>query len=285
MFGLFNKKENMKEEKNNPEYLVLVDKWDAFLKKIDSRFNESLVHAEEAIMDNLVESDYDMLPTERAWGGIKSQLQDLSKKIEKTFKKNVKPQMLAYVERGDIIDQDQKGTLLGDSFYTRIERFEIILEGKIAQKFYNHAIQFLNEDFQCSQCSAKLEVKKDIFRSHYVSCDYCNTVNTFTPNDKIAEIRWVIENIAKYKALGEWDQKIKAHKACKNIPSLSEKEDKTDLKIAYDYWEVKEKDFWTKYFTERAAFLPEYEESIEHDVDVKMKLFFYDDRERSDLNY
>ncbi|MBJ2175698.1 hypothetical protein JBL43_15705 [Aureibaculum sp. A20] len=284
MFGLFKKdKEEESDGTQNPEFIELVLKWDSFLLKIETRFNESLNHAEEAVMDNLLESDYDMSKTMRAWSGIKSQISGLSDKIETTFDDKVEPQMLAYVERWDLIDQDQKGVQLAESFYPRIERFEIELEGNVSQKFYNHAIAFLNEDFHCTQCSGKLEVKKDIFRSHYVSCGYCNTVNTFVPNDKIAEIRWVVENIAKHKAIKEWDEKIVAHNKCKSFRSLSKGDDKTKLAKAYDVWEIKEKAFWTKYFTERASFLPEYEETIEHDVSVKMDLYFYDDKKRSDL--
>ena len=161
--------------------------------------------------------------------------------------------MLEYVEEWDIIDQNTKATDLEEKLRKKINRFEIILEGKVAQKFYDHAIQFLNEDFHCTQCSGKLEVKKDIFRSHYVGCDYCNTTNTFTPNDKIAEIRWVVDNIAKHKALKEREEADEAREACKSIRSLEEGDDKTELIKAYDNWEVKEKAFFTKYFTERAS--------------------------------
>ncbi|HHC78346.1 MAG TPA: hypothetical protein ENK46_00580, partial [Flavobacteriia bacterium] len=195
MFGLSKKK----EKNEHPEYLKLVEKWDTFLAKMNTRFEESLVNAEEALLDNLVESNYDMVSSMQAWSGIKSQLQSLSDKIEDTFDNTVKPQMLEYKEEWDILDEGQKGIAMGESFYERIDRYQVLLEGKIAQRFYNHAVQFLNEDFKCTQCSAKLEIKKDIFRSHYVSCDYCNTVNTFTPNDKIAQIRWVVDKIVELK--------------------------------------------------------------------------------------
>ncbi len=281
MFGLGNKKE--KDETQHPEYLALVAKWDSFLEKIEARFNESLAPAEEAVLDNLEEGNYDMISNMKAWSGIKAQLLKLEDKIEITFDDKVGPQMLDYVERWDLIDQDQKGIQLRESFRPRIERFEIILEGKVAQRFFDHAIQFLNEDFHCTQCSGKLEVKKDIFRSHYVGCDYCNTTNTFTPNNKIAEIRWVVDNIAKHKALSEWGEKKKAREACKSMRSLAEDEDKTELSNAYDIWEVKEKAFWTKYFTERAAYVSDYKETIAHDIEVKMEWAFYDDKKRSDL--
>jgi len=281
MFG-FGKKEE-KDETQNPEYLALVAKWDSFLEKIEARFNESLAPAEEAVLDQLEEGNYDMVSNMTAWSGIKSQLLQLEDKIETTFDDKVGPQMSEYVERWNLIDQDQKGIALRESFRPKIERFEIMLEGKVAQRFYNHAIQFLNEDFHCTQCSGKLEIKKDIFRSHYVGCDYCNTTNTFTPNDKIAEIRWVVDDIAKHKALKEWDEKESARKACKSMRSLSEDEDKTELAAAYDTWEAKEKAFWTKYFTERASYVSDYKDTIAHDVEVKMNWAFYDDKKRSDL--
>ena len=44
MFG-FSKKDSKEERKNQPEYLALVEKWDTFLAKMETRFNESLVHA------------------------------------------------------------------------------------------------------------------------------------------------------------------------------------------------------------------------------------------------
>ena len=281
MFG-FGKKEE-KEETQNPEFLALIAKWDSFLEKIETRFTESLAPAEEAVLDQLEEGNYDMVSNMTAWSGIKSQLLKLEDKIETTFDEKVGPQMLEYIERWDLIDQDQKGVKLRESFRPRIERFEIILEGKVAQRFYNHAIQFLNEDFHCTQCSGKLEIKKDIFRTHYVGCDYCNTTNTFTPNNKITEIRWVVDNIAKHKALKEWDEKEKAREDCKSIRSPRDEDSKTELANAYDLWEEKEKAFWTTYFTERATYVSDYKDTIVYDVEVKMEWAFYDDKKRSEL--
>lgn len=283
MFGVFNKKED-KPEEEHPEFLVLVEKWDTFLEKINTRFEESIEYAEEAVMENLVESDFDILPTTRAWQGMKSQLMGISEKIDKTFDEKVKPQMQVYKEEWELLDQDKKGIVLRESIYTRIERNERLIEGKVAQKFYDHAIQLLNNDFNCTQCSAKLEVKKDLFRSHYVSCNYCNTVNTFTPNTKIAEIRgFAVDNIAKYKAMQEWDNYIKAQSTFHEIRPPSENDDRTTYITGFKKREDTERNYWTKYFTERSALLPEYEETIEHDVNVKMK-HFYEERKR-ELNF
>jgi len=284
MFGLFKNKEKEKEEVH-PEFLALIAKWDTFLEKIETRFNESLANAEVAILDNLEESDYDMSANMTAWSGIKAQIDGLSDKIENTFDEKVGPKMEVYADRGEVIDQDQKGIDLRESFGDRIERFEIILEGKVAKAFYDHAIAFLQEEFQCTQCSGTLDMKKDIFRSHYVSCGYCNTVNTITPKDKIIEIRWIVDNIAKHHAIKEWDEKMAAYNEAISMRSFDEGDDLTPLKLAYEKWEQAELAFWTKYFTERSTFVSEFEETIAHDVDVKMKWAFYDARKRSELNY
>ncbi len=276
MFGISKKK---KEENEHPEYQKLVAKWDTFLAKMDTRFEESLLNAEEALLENLDESNFNMTSSMQAWSGIKAQLQNLSDKIEDTFDNKVKPQMLAYKEEWDIIDEGQKGILLGESFYRRIERFQVLLEGKIAQRFYNHAVQLLNNDFHCTQCSAKLEVRKDIFRSHYVSCNYCNTVNTFTPNSKINELQYVVENIAKMKAIDEWDAMLKAQNELSEIREPAEGEDNTEYIEGYKKRENAEKKYWAKYFKERYAFLPQYETAYEHDIAVKMK-YFYEERQQ-----
>lgn len=283
MFGLFsNKKEGNKKE--NPEFLKLVEKWNTFLNKMETRFNESLVNAKEALLDNLEESNYDINPTLTAWQGIKSQLMAMGNKIDTTFDEKVLPQMLEYKEHHELLDQSIKATQLREGvIFKKLDLFEIEIEGEISHRFYLHAVNFLNENFNCTQCSAKLEVRKDIFRPHYVTCDYCNTVNTFTPNDKISQIRWVINNIAKYNCIAEWQAMENAEEAYKELRSWSEGEDISQHKIKIKNWEGSLRMFWTKYFTLRSEFLPEYAETITHDTDIKMKRF-YEQRKR-DLNY
>ncbi|HHH49632.1 MAG TPA: hypothetical protein ENK52_01490 [Saprospiraceae bacterium] len=281
MFGLFsNKKEKKQEKQDHPEFLKLVEKWDAFLYKMETRFKESLVNAKEALFENLEESDYDINPTMLAWQGIKSQLMAMSDKVDATFDDKVLPQMLEYKEHYELLDEGAKGThLREDIIFKQIDRFEIELEGEISTRFYNHAVSFLNGDFRCTQCGGKIEVRKDIFHSHYVSCDYCNTVNTFTPSDKIAQIRWVVDNIAKLKALNEWEAMQNAENEFGDLQPPSEGQDNRAYVKAFEKREQTTRTFWKKYFTERAVYLPEYTETIEHDTDVKMK-WFYEERKR-----
>ena len=282
--GFFSKKKEDKPKQEHPEFLKLVEKWDAFLSKIETRFNESLVNAEEALFENLVESDYDLNPTMTAWQSIKSQLNGLGDKVDSTFDEKVLPQMLHYKEHYDLLDQGAKGTHLRESvIFKKVDRFEIVLEGKISSLFYKHAVKHLNEDFNCTQCSAKIELRKDVFHAHHVSCEYCNTVNTFTPNDKISAIRWVVDNIAKYEAIAAWDLMDQEKAIFSNFRPPNEGQDNTEYIALYKKREDTKRAFWTSYFSKRSAYLPKYKETIEHDVDNKMK-WFYEERKR-DLGF
>ncbi len=257
------------------KYRELVKRWDNFLDKINRRFEESLGHAKEAVLSDLEESDYDMGQVTVAWSGIKAQLQNLSDKIEKTYENEVKPQMLQYKREHEILNEYRKGVILSESFYPRTERFQIELEGEIGMIFYRHAIKFLDENFKCTQCGAQLKVKKDIFRSQYISCNYCNTVNTFKPHAKVSEIRgFAINNIVKYHCLAEYDEMIKARQEFNELRMPAEQEDKTELLKAFEKREKTERAYWMKYFIECSKLLPEYVDRIEKDVANKMEYFY-----------
>ena len=58
----------------NEEKKELIKRWDDFLSKITTRFRESLTHAEEACLEQLVTTDYDYENVMISWGGIKIQI-------------------------------------------------------------------------------------------------------------------------------------------------------------------------------------------------------------------
>ena len=51
--GFFSRRKEEIPKQDHPEFIALVERWDAFLEKMKSRFFESLVNAEEALLDNL----------------------------------------------------------------------------------------------------------------------------------------------------------------------------------------------------------------------------------------
>ncbi|RKR13512.1 hypothetical protein CLV91_2234 [Maribacter vaceletii] len=222
----------------------LIQRWDSFLQKIEQRFNESLAHAKEACHEQLVETDYEYETAMRSWSGMKAQINDLIEKIGAVWDTKVQPEMEAL---GDFhYDENDKGYDLRHKLIYALESFQRKLEGELSQKFYDHAIQIANKKSKCSQCDARIEVKKDIFRAQYITCGYCNAVNTIEPETKFMKIGWgIVDNIVAIICQPEYEimnQKVDELQALRK----SERGDKHWVdyeKAYYSYWE--------KYFNER----------------------------------
>ena len=272
MFGLF--KNNDTPEQDNSQKNELIQRWDGFLAKIEARFNESLQHAEAACLEQLEDTDYDYYTVIRSWSAMKAQIFNIIKKIDTTWQDKVEPQMR---EIGDFwIDQSFKAGALNDKLHYQLQRYQTILEGKLSQKYYNHAIQIANQNFQCTQCHAELQIKKDLFRAQYVSCGYCQAVNTFEPETKFAQIGWnIIDNMVALECLPLYDnmqqsiQAIHDAKAAKNTDSDS-------------LWSAYKNAYFTYYdtfFKKRIAL--KSDEAERYDDDMKRKQREYTDYENT----
>ncbi|KPM32540.1 Hypothetical protein I595_958 [Croceitalea dokdonensis DOKDO 023] len=244
----------------------LINRWDAFLKKIEARFSESLQHAEAACLEQLVETDHDYETVYRSWQGMKAQIHELIQKIDAVWHGKVRPEMQAV---GDFYNEEgYKASDTNDRLIDELFRFERILEGKLSQQFYDHAIQIANKKASCSQCDADLEIKKDIFRAQYITCGYCNAVNTVEPETKFIKIGWgIIDNIAALKAQPEYDAMEKAS----DTLSKQRKTERDD-----SHWSAYENAYyayWEKYFNERIKLNSDAKERYEADMQRKRTEF------------
>lgn len=243
----------------------LIQRWNRFLWQIETRYNESLAHAEKACIEQMQDTKYDYDTVFRTWQGIKAQIFKLIEKIDEVWQEKVEEEMRA---EGDFwIHESFKGHALNDKLYSDLERFQMILEGKLSKIFYNHAIIIAEQNFVCSQCNAPLEVQKKIFRSQYVSCHYCNAVNTFEPETKFTEIAGsVVNNIAALNCLKEYDRWREAQKLFEQERTENKKDSITKFRKAYfEYYE--------KYFQERILLQPDLKLRLEEDKRRKKQEF------------
>lgn len=247
----------------------LVQRWDGFLKKIENRFNESLQHAEEASIALLQESGYDYNQTMQAFAGMRGQIQHLIRKIDDTWTNQVRPEMEAVFESTGWVDEGQKAGELSGRLWDKLRHFETVLEGTLSKKYYDYAIQIIDKDFNCTQCNAKLQVIKTIFRSQYITCDYCDTVNTFEPATQYAHLGWgIVDNMVKKQLL---DEKIALDDSYNTIKAQAQfsqdaEQDWIDYKNQYIA-------YYKKYFTERIQLNSELQNSFEDDMQRKLKEF------------
>jgi len=243
----------------------LKQRWDTFLKKIDTRFKESLAHAEEACQEQLVETDYDYETVYRSWNGMKAQIYELIAKIDTVWHSKVRPEMKAI---GDFyINEGFKASDTNDRLTEELFTFQRQLEGKLSQQFYDHAIQIANKKASCSQCDAELEIKKDIFRAQYITCKFCNTVNTIEPETKFMKIGWgIIDNIAAIKTQNEYEAMNKATDAISSYRGQAPASYWLTYENAYNV-------YWSSYFKERIKLSSDAIERYESDMQRKRKEF------------
>jgi len=253
----------------------LIARWDSFLKKIEARFNESLKQAEEACLSQLVETDYDYFTVQKTWMGIKSQIYNLIQKIDTTWHDKVEPEMRAL---GDFwTDESFKASELNDKLSIELDTFQTLLEGKIAKAFYDHAITISNKDFSCTQCNAKLEIVKDLFRSQYLTCQYCQAVNTFEPETKYLQIGWgIIESIIKVECLPEYEVMEKALEAIHQLRHPVK--DKALEETLWQNYKMLYFDYHRKFFKRRIEM--KSDEEKRYDEDMKRKELEFNEYEQ-----
>ena len=263
-----------KKPKQYKEVIMLVERWDAFLKKIEERFKESLKMAEETILEEMKTSNYDVMPTMNAWIAMKSQISTLIDKIEKTWYDKVEQSFSDLkVDYNDYIEEYKSHQEVESRLNAQLEREGKKIEGKLAYAFYDHAKALMDKTFLCTQCGSPLKLNKNIFRSQYVACSSCNTVNTFEPETKIGEIEaFAIHKIVDYETINEWDMMTKAWnnlKSYRGVPPLT-------------YWDNLEdaiRTYWTANLKERIQYQPEYEATFDKDLAYKM-LHFYKEKQK-----
>lgn len=231
----------------------LIARWDAFLAKMRDRFNEAILYAQQAVLEELEDNNYDYYGAYRVLQGARSQIyNDLMQKVSETWQQQVEPMMRA---DGDYWpEQSYKAHQLTEWMNEQLQLELFLIEGRLSQKYYDHAIQLINKDFFCTQCNSPIEVRKDFFMAQYVTCAYCNAINTFEPETKYVTIGWnVVNNIAALHAFEEY----KVMQATRAEGGLKYK------KAVHAYYE--------KYFNERVKMLPHTASNQAHDLKVAIE--------------
>lgn len=244
----------------------LVQRWDLFLMRIEERFHLSMAHMEEAVLHSLDENGYDHYGSFRTLQAIRSQVQDgLLARIDVTWQEQVEPAMRQL--DGPWWDELKKGPELGDRLHAALTRQVLIVEGRLSQRSYDHAIQVAGRDFRCAQCQGPLTIQADVFRAHYVPCPHCTAVNTFEPEARYVQIGWnVVDNIARLNALAEHDAWQAAEARLHGSDPSTWEERHEAHRAAYLRYQ-------TRFHTERAALLAEARATREADIQQAMAAF------------
>jgi len=186
------------------------ERYIAFLSKLEARakeLEEETLVAGQEILDN------DEFRFIHFKAGIKGQFDALTKKAKDVYKEQIKEYKIRSFHIGENgISEDEADTYskkiqstyqLLDDFIEKIDTiFNAIFdqvkvispEKKLKQLLEEYEIT--KEQFSCTQCGSQLKLDKFYFVSAYVTCEYCQTQNTFVPSMKMALLPDLVREIA-----------------------------------------------------------------------------------------
>jgi hypothetical protein len=232
-----------------------MERWNAFLAKIDAHARELLVQAEEGCAALLDMNDLDPMPMTNAWNAIDLQMKALVRKIDDTYREKVEP-------LDDSPALAEQGAALSRRIEHDLEETGIRVFADAARKIFDQAKANLAREFRCTQCGAALPVSDRFFRSRHVSCAYCKNVNTFLPGAKVQAVEhFCCHHLAQQKTRALWLEWIAAEQAMDRDGGVGAAE-----RALLAYTEA--------YLRARIEIVPEYEKDFEKDKKGRMAFFY-----------
>jgi len=190
----------------NQEKQQLVERWDGFILKIKARCDELITQANQGTEMFIPHLLYDTNAIGNAWTGIKSQIYELSNKLDEGWEKmdNLFDKAESTREETDI--QRTKKDDTEAYIQWEYEQNYILAMAKAAQKVLYNVKEHVNENkmHNCTQCGTNLEIHIYSFRPKNVKCESCSSVNTYKPDDRIVALEsWVLPPLASENSLNE----------------------------------------------------------------------------------
>jgi hypothetical protein len=238
-------------------------RWTSFLDKLDARQRELLEQSTRALPLLLELRQFDTTPFSNALTAVRVQCLELAQKIHKTWSAQVEPAFEEALgdgpDRWTVIDAERaRGTEHARAMERGLRRAEVQIAADAARRLLAEARKVLEKSFACSQCQAPLPVQKQFFRSHYVTCDYCRTVNTFEPGMTVRMVEhFAVHALAEEEALDAWFRHLDAEQA------RAQPRERT---LRYG-------EYVDAYLRARIRLIPEYERDLEKDRQAKLDAF------------
>jgi hypothetical protein len=239
-------------------------RWAGFLAKIEERHGELLSGAREALPGMIPDSGYELTPFLNALTAVRTQCIGLSQKISKTWSDSAS----AAIE-GAGLDSDPeraKGDACAFRMALELRRAEVEIAAAAADAVCARAKETLSKDFKCTRCGAALTPKTSFFRSHYVPCEFCQSMNTFEPGMVARQVEhFAVHALAERAALAASLAFLEGEQRFRERHSTLSKEQLLTLYEAQV----------DAYLNERVRLLPDLAKDLEKDRRAKVDAFVY----------
>lgn len=191
----------------------LIDRFKAFLTKLENRALELETETVEAGQQI---NDFDEIRFIHFKAGITGQYDALKVKAKEVFKEQIYKKSFAYHYSEEDVRSDNymsaydakvtETEALLDVFDDKIDSILENIFSKIKVESAEQKLQHLLDDYQinknnfcCSQCGANLKIDQVYFVSAYVTCEFCQTQNTFVPSTKMSLLPDLVREVATEK--------------------------------------------------------------------------------------
>jgi len=245
---------------------ALVQRWDAFLKSIQERFEQIMQEARDGCMQLARDSSYDPVPWGNAWGAMERRAKDLDSKIRDTWQEQVEPK---FEEAGAppalIQQQAQKGEALCDWMELEIERTGIQIECTLARELAEIDERERRSGFPCRHCGAPLPAPIT-HQTVNLTCPYCRTVNEYEPGMRTRFIANSVDALSKESAWSELVAMRDAERAYHRARPHTIQHIRA--------WEAAQSAYLRKYLTTRLQYLPDQAASFAKDLASRMEQFY-----------
>jgi hypothetical protein len=235
------------------------------LEKVEARHGELLEGAAEDFPALVSAADFDTLPFSNAMMALRTQCIELRQKIDRSWHESAEP---ALGEAWAVIREErERGAACGWRMERALCTAEVQLPAAAAELVMARARQALVATFKCKRCGAPMSPRQDFFRSHYVDCQFCQSVNTFEPGTLVRQVEhFCVRALAERAALDAHLAFLDAEHAFRKL--RSEERDPHRLPLL-----EKHARYVDALLTERVRLLPELAKDLEADRRSRLESF------------
>lgn len=255
-----------------------VARWETFIQKITSRYQEVLTEADAGFADLIASDPTDTITYGNAMMGIHSRVLGLGKMLQDTYQNQVSPQMSSEEDNAgrDRLDVVQKW--LDEDW----ERRKTNYETNIYRALWPLAQAAMQKGGACNSCGRELKLKNPIM-VEAITCPGCHTVNQVAPDPVVSSYFGGAPHAFAVAATLPKREAINAQR--KRANEWRRARDWADESIQFLLeWEQLERDYWTTYYATVNSISPMSDKDRTEYIESRMRPF-YESLERNEVEW
>lgn len=210
MWNVFNFKKMNGEEGGRDEHAranqtALMQRAETYFGKLEARCEEILAEVKESAQ---LLADADTDPYKRSYLQFKSaiiaQFTSIIQKGSDTFQNQImsKASSLEMMQVSQLFN-DWQSKVVGMMTHA----FDDVIERDLEKEYTEMMEEYeaARNAFHCKQCGAKLQLAQFYFTATYLTCEFCQTQNTFDPGSKARMIEHIARPLAESRCKVEYE--------------------------------------------------------------------------------